>query len=1671
MSGLLVTLVSTLVVGASHLALAQSATVTNVATVAAPQGLNDIDPSSDTSSVTITLSAPDVDFCAAGDIYNIINGAGLYRYSTALGSDARVAALDVSLGTDLNALMIDPGVDRSRLLFHAAGTGIVWAYDPTHPVTPGWYQTGAVVNANLPRAGMTRDGVGYLVTAVSGPADAPVAQMYRLERNGAYGYSISGPMPLTYDVNPTDRGSGDIAFDAQGIGWLVAGADLYRVDVAAGTATRQQNFSGAPAGVNYAGAAFGADDRLYVVVNSSGAYYAMDLAAGTMTPAGSSSSGAGRDLASCGFPDIQPAQLQVEKTLASITRDGTIVAPGTIAAPGDLLTYAIEVRHVGGTQAATLFPGAVVETVPAFTSRPAAADDFTCTGTACTNTQLRNIAVGASTTFRFSVVVDPDLPATVTEIANAVTVTGIDCTAPGNDCSELTPVDSSPSLASSKTLTAVNGAPPAGPVEPGDVLTYTVVASNTGNVVLPTVVVEDSRITPATVTCAPLAPGSACSLVGLYTVTSADIAAGTIRNTAVVTTPDTPSVCPAGATDPVCRPVLEIPTVPATPALTIVKTAGAPSGDSAGSTIDYSFLVTNTGNVTLDAIAIDDDRLDAAAVCPVTTLAPGATTTCTGTHTITQAEVDAGEVLNTATATGTTPGGGTTTSPPDDADVPLSATPGLSIVKTAGVPGGNTAGSTIDYSFVVTNTGGVTLTGIAIDDDRLDAPAVCPVTTLAPGATTTCTGTHTITQAEVDAGEVLNTATATGTTPGGGTTTSPPDDENVVLERRPALTTEKALTSNADEDGTGTVTLGDTLTYTVSATNSGTVTLTDVVIQDSRITPASVTCAALAPGARCLLVGTYVVTRADVVAGQVLNIAAVTTGEPGICPAGDPSPVCNPSVAIEVVPYEIDAVDDSTTTGQNTPVRIPVLDNDTLNRNPVDPDAVTLDEVTPPTNGRITVNPDGTITYTPDPGFSGEDRFVYRICEIANPDNCDIATVTITIRPNVVEAIDDDAGTVEPGVPTPVVVVDNDRSTGAPLDPGSVTIVTPPGHGTVACTGGICTYTPRFGFTGQDSFVYRVCDTSFPVPVCDTATVTVRVEGQAPLRVSKSAAVREVKVGDLVRYTVTVENIGNVSVAGAHVLDTPAQGFSYVDGSIASSNGRALTVSGHNPIRIGSLDLAPGERIELTYLMRVGAGIRAGTHLNRALAQTGDGIALSNVATAQVQTAFDPLLDDSLVFGTVFDDRNGDGWQASAAMRGVHVQGGFAPGAYIAGSTTVDRGAGPQPVADASAPLLRGLALGEVAGRQSAADPAEARQVTIRQRLRAADFTGDFVLTSREGVTLRMAADGSTRLERSGEAAAGRSAAEPTVTRRVLRDADGVAVEYVVANAGIDERGIPGVRIAAVEGLLIETDQYGRYHLVDVPGGNARRGRNFILKVDPATLPAGSAFTTANPLLRRVTPGLPVRFDFGVRLPVVELQGGRETVELELGEVLFEPDSSVLREAHLSAIDAMAVQVDRHGGGSVIITGEGEHQALAFARAASVRDALQARIDPAAAAALQVELRTRVDDPHALVAGVDASGVLLAKVLFDTDRAEIRPEFEALLDAVARRLDALGGGQVGIVGHTDVRGSHAYNVDLGLRRAQAVFDALSTRLSPEVRARVRVDASRDPSAPVGEARK
>ena len=278
-----------------------------------------------------------------------------------------------------------------------------------------------------------------------------------------------------------------------------------------------------------------------------------------------------------------------------------------------------------------------------------------------------------------------------------------------------------------------------------------------------------------------LAPLVTTTCLKTYTLTQADVNAGVVNNSASVAgnPPVGPAVTAADNTSTA---------IPRRPGIILDKQAGTPTGNVAGSTIGYTFIVTNTGNVTLNPISITDPKVGAI-TCPVTNLAPAVTTTCTKTYTLTQNDVNAGHVSNTANVIGTPPAGVDPPAATDSTDTPIAASPAITLDKQAGTRTGNTAGSTIPYTFIVTNTGNVTLDQVSVADPRV-GPVVCPLTVLAPAGTTTCTKTYALTQADVDSGSVVNTATATGSPPVGAAV-SAGDSTTTTITRTPSISLDK----------------------------------------------------------------------------------------------------------------------------------------------------------------------------------------------------------------------------------------------------------------------------------------------------------------------------------------------------------------------------------------------------------------------------------------------------------------------------------------------------------------------------------------------------------------------------------------------------------------------------------------------------------------------------------------------------------------------------------------------------------------------------------------------------------------------------------------------------------------------------------------------------------------
>ena len=188
------------------------------------------------------------------------------------------------------------------------------------------------------------------------------------------------------------------------------------------------------------------------------------------------------------------------------------------------------------------------------------------------------------------------------------------------------------------------------------------------------------------------------------------------------------------------------------------------------------------------------------------------------------------------------------------------------------------------------------------------------------------------------------------------------------------------------------------------------------------------------------------------------------------------------------------------------------------------------------------------------------------------------------------------------------------------------------------------------------------------------------------------------------------------------------------------------------------------------------------------------------------------------------------------------------------------------------------------------------------------------------------------------------------------------------------EEGLPGIRLATVTGLLIETDAYGRYHLPDLDGGRSNQGRNMILKVDSSTLPRGTTFTTENPRVIRVANGALHKINFGVRLPTVQKHVPSQTavhqeaaktslddffnvdttsslvntntVEVTLQEDFFVANTVTIKPQNRVAIDEIATAMQQNGGGTVLIKlgQDARSEVLGKARANLIRQQLHQRL-------------------------------------------------------------------------------------------------------------------------------
>ena len=595
-----------------------------------------------------------------------------------------------------------------------------------------------------------------------------------------------------------------------------------------------------------------------------------------------------------------------------------------------------------------------------------------------------------------------------------------------------------------------------------------------------------------------------------------------------------------------------------------------------------------------------------------------------------------------------------------------------------------------------------------------------------------------------------------------------------------------------------------------------------------------------------------------------------------VCEALNPTNCSTASAEIVVEPPEIVANEDSIgeiPVGSGGDDVINVLENDTLNGQSIDPAFVALTAITPASDPGVVLDlSTGSISVGTDVPV-GTYTIAYEICEILNPSNCATSLVSVVVEP----AASSVEGTVYIDENGDQVLDSDDEPRGGwiveLLRNGEVIGTTSTdSNGSYSfenlLSGGgysIQTRNPQndvvFGKIEDIELAPNVAavDQNLPIDpsgvVYDSVTRAPVAGAIATLNGLNGLALppecfldpsQQSQVTDAsgeYRFDIVPGGAAQCPAAETEytIAITPPNGFSFVS-TVLLPQQDAFDPTGQNsPVRISPASSAPTEAEPIYYL--------------RFLLETGDPDVIFNHIPIDPFVSRDPLIvmktstkrnvstGDLVPYEITV--RNAESVQRAGVTIVDLLPSGFK---YVVGSASVN-GVPNEPVATNSNRQL------------------EWRNQTIPAETKV---TYNLVLAVGAGVSEGTKVNTGFGLDGvTNEPISNRGSVTVRIVPSSVFDCSeliGKVYEDVNRNGYQDEGepGVPGVRMATVNGLLVTTDEFGRYHITCAAVPDARIGSNFVLKLDPRTLPLGWEPTTDNPRSVRLTRGKMGELNFGV---------------------------------------------------------------------------------------------------------------------------------------------------------------------------------------------------------------
>jgi uncharacterized linocin/CFP29 family protein len=266
------------------------------------------------------------------------------------------------------------------------------------------------------------------------------------------------------------------------------------------------------------------------------------------------------------------------------------------------------------------------------------------------------------------------------------------------------------------------------------------------------------------------------------------------------------------------------------------------------------------------------------------------------------------------------------------------------------------------------------------------------------------------------------------------------------------------------------------------------------------------------------------------------------------------------------------AVADAFSVAKSGSTTVNLANNDTAGTSPINRNSIVIS--TQPTNGSVTVNTDGNVTYLHNGSNTTSDSFAYTIKD-TNGLVSGAATVSVTITPVTNQApvaVNDSASVVEGGSVN-VAVLSNDTDVEGNIDLTSVVIVTQPANGTVGVNTqtGVVNYVHNGGLSTSDSFTYTFRDTQGAVS--NTATVSISIQ-KRPVANNDALTVQRGDDGTVNVIANDTAPSGTVTPASVTIVSQPTRGtvtalgngqISYQhDGTAATTDQFTYTITDSN---------------------------------------------------------------------------------------------------------------------------------------------------------------------------------------------------------------------------------------------------------------------------------------------------------------------------------------------------------------------------------------------------------------------------------------------------------------------------------------------------------------------------